>query len=154
MSLLSEEGFKPVRGYLTEGRFLTFEMDGYALTTSGNGTGTIFVGTKATPDHEGIEQRWVLQAVGSGSDTDGGEGAGTFQFVSAVGYSQAMKSQASGQVKRQSANNVYTVTCLGGGKGYSIADADGMFVAIGNDGTVSLGRTEASFQVYSVTYHS
>lgn len=33
-SLVTEEGFKPVRGQLTEGRYLTFEVNGYALTNS------------------------------------------------------------------------------------------------------------------------
>jgi len=50
MSLLTEEGFKQVRGDLTEGRYLTFEMNGFALANVNNQ----LTFTKATAQHNDI----------------------------------------------------------------------------------------------------
>ncbi|KAK3670244.1 hypothetical protein LTR78_009899 [Recurvomyces mirabilis] len=62
MSALTEEGFKPVRGALTEGRYLTFEFGGWALSNVNS-----FVSiTKATSQHNDIRQRWILHQQGDG----------------------------------------------------------------------------------------
>lgn len=58
-----ERGFKPVRGRLTEGRFLVLEMDGAALTNPGPPTDRVAVAvtlTPATPDHAAAAQRWIV----------------------------------------------------------------------------------------------
>lgn len=61
MSLLVEEGYKAVRGKLTEGRYLTFETLGQALS---NVQG-VFAGVSlATDRHERLDQRWILHSVG------------------------------------------------------------------------------------------
>ncbi|KAJ5218926.1 non-hemolytic phospholipase C precursor [Penicillium cinerascens] len=59
MSLLVEEGFKQVRGQLSEGRYLVFEISGFALT---NVRGKIVDLSPATAAHEDIRQRWVIHA--------------------------------------------------------------------------------------------
>jgi len=65
-SLISEQGFKAVRGQLTEGRYLVFEMNGYALTnTSRNFLST----TKASAQHDSKAQRFVLTQLTSGGNT-------------------------------------------------------------------------------------
>ncbi|KHN99838.1 Phosphoesterase [Metarhizium album ARSEF 1941] len=75
MAQLVEQGFKRVRGRLTEGRYLTFEMFGLALT---NFNGTVVSVTPATSSHGDARQRWIVHTVG-------GPGAGNhFYLQSAV----------------------------------------------------------------------
>ncbi|KAF7122733.1 hypothetical protein CNMCM5793_000843 [Aspergillus hiratsukae] len=62
MSLLVEEGFKRVRGLLSEGRYLVFETSGLALT---NVDGKVADLSAATAAHEDIRQRWIIHAVDS-----------------------------------------------------------------------------------------
>lgn len=81
-SLIAEEGFKKVRGELTEGRYLVFEMNGFALSRS---KGALVV-SKATENHDDKAQRFVLSGSAgkfalSGVDgtftiADMGDGAG------------------------------------------------------------------------------
>jgi phospholipase C len=61
MSLLVEEGYKPVRGKLTEGRYLTFETLGLALS---NVQGQFVSVSLATDRHERLDQRWIVHSVG------------------------------------------------------------------------------------------
>lgn len=60
MNLLVEEGFKPVRGQLTEGRFLTFEINGFALT---NVDGKFASTSVAAKNHDDVKQRWIIHKV-------------------------------------------------------------------------------------------
>ncbi|PHH92491.1 hypothetical protein CDD83_7128 [Cordyceps sp. RAO-2017] len=62
LSQLVEEGFKQVRGQLTEGRYLTFEMGGQALS---NMDGRVVDVSDSTERHDAIRQRWILHAVGN-----------------------------------------------------------------------------------------
>lgn len=66
MPSLVEDGFKSVRGRLTEGRYLTFETSGLALA---NPNGSVVAMSAATKDHEVIEQRWIIHAVRNVADT-------------------------------------------------------------------------------------
>ncbi|KAG5929223.1 hypothetical protein E4U53_002493 [Claviceps sorghi] len=65
MSLVVEEGFKPARGQLTEGRYLAFEMYGFGLTNiQGKRVGISPAGKR----HDNLGQRWVIHSVdGPGS---------------------------------------------------------------------------------------
>ncbi|KJZ74707.1 hypothetical protein HIM_05824 [Hirsutella minnesotensis 3608] len=56
-----EQGFKKVRGTLTEGRYLTFEMNGRALS---NNDGRFVDMSTAAYDHNDIRQRWIIYEVG------------------------------------------------------------------------------------------
>ncbi|UNI22444.1 Phospholipase C [Purpureocillium takamizusanense] len=57
---LVEKGFKPIRGRLTEGRFLVLEMSGYALTAGSScGSNDGVCVTRATDRHDSQAQRWV-----------------------------------------------------------------------------------------------
>lgn len=59
MSSLVEEGFKTMRGQLTEGRYVVFETDGFALTNLGGIVGI----SSGNRKHDKIEQRWILHSL-------------------------------------------------------------------------------------------
>ncbi|KAK4552522.1 hypothetical protein LTR86_010366 [Recurvomyces mirabilis] len=138
MSALTEEGFKQVRGALTEGRYLNFEFGGWALSNVDN-----FVSvTKATSQHNDIRQRWILHQQGDGNSK---------MFT----ISSALNGQYIGSgltlVKQSSSAEQFTITYLGNGKGYTMAKSNGQLLQ-------QLLQTIASFtgglQIFSVTYHS
>ena len=148
-STLSEEGFKMVRGYLTEGRYLVFEMNGYALTNAGKNA-TNVSGTKATAAHEGVNQRWVAHAI-SGTATDGGEGSGTFVITSVVD-GKFMGSHTSFSKSRSGAET-YAITDLGNGAGYTLVKENGKYLTIDSEDKIDITGKQAAFQIYSVIYH-
>jgi phospholipase C len=147
---LVENGFKSVRGYLTEGRYLVFEMNGYALTNAGP-HGTDITGTHATADHRSINQRWVVHATG-GTALDGGEGSGTFVITSAVDGRYI--ADHTSLEKARSGAETYTITDLGNGLGYSLLKENGKYLSIGHNGKIGIYSTPSGFKVYSVTYQS
>ncbi|GJN83034.1 hypothetical protein PLIIFM63780_006580 [Purpureocillium lilacinum] len=81
-----EPGFKSVRGKITEGRYLVFEMDGYALTNPGrcrpDGGATV---TKVSKGHARDLQRWIVHAVQIGGDDFTLESAVDNRFICAGG---------------------------------------------------------------------
>lgn len=61
MASLVEEGFKSLRGLLTEGRYVVFESGGKALTNvNGKDVG---LSSAARAKHDAIEQRWILHGL-------------------------------------------------------------------------------------------
>jgi phospholipase C len=158
---LVEEGFKQVRGSLTEGRYLTFEMEGYALTNSGFEHGNV-TATKATEKHEDIQQRWILHLVGA-------QGGNTFNIKSAFDSSYISTNQTLTRSKDKA--QVYTITDLGNGEGYSLLGKrvagpvnDGkselrkefterQLLSV-HRGLVEVGSTIKGWKIFSVTYHS
>lgn len=148
-STLSEEGFKQVRGYLTEGRYLVFEMNGYALSVGPNATD--ITGTTTTTDHRSQSQRWVVHATG-GTATSGGEGSGMFVLSSAAdGRYLADHTSLTQEI---SGAETYNITDMGGGKGYSLMNENGKYLSIGSNGTIDVVGQAGGFQVFSVTYQS
>ena len=123
-SLVTEHGFKEVRGQLTEGRYLVFEMNGYALASS---AGTL-TASKATSSHNTKSQRFVI----SGS-------ASTFTLKDANG--KAVSSSAD-----------YTIEDMGNGEGYSIKNSAGQYITINKQGKVTTGKAAKGFATFSVTY--
>ncbi|KID73815.1 Non-hemolytic phospholipase C [Metarhizium brunneum] len=65
MAQLVEDGFKRVRGQLTEGRYLTFETLGLALASY---AGIVVSFAPATRNHSDPRQRWIVHAVGTGTE--------------------------------------------------------------------------------------
>lgn len=59
MASLVEEGFKPLRGLLTEGRYVVFESDDQAIEVFDDGH--VGVGN-ANRKHDKISQRWILHS--------------------------------------------------------------------------------------------
>jgi phospholipase C len=138
-SLISEKGFKQVRGYLTEGRFLTFESSGFALSNTGSKS-TQVNATKASPDHSAMSQRWVIHETEVDSRLYTISSAVDNRFIGAnLAYTNA--SQAV----------VHNITYLGGGKGYSLQEQGGKYISTGSNGKVSMSSSAQSFLIYSVT---
>lgn len=146
-SLYYEDGYKLARGYMTEGHYLVFESNGYALTnaaTSGNGKkATEVTATKATSDHSSIEQRWVLHDL-----TVGGT---VFQISSAVNGDYI--ASGIGLSSSDTTAQPYQITYLGNSE-YSIQEQNGKYLNINNGGNVELSDKATSYTIYSVTYHS
>jgi phospholipase C len=159
MSRLVEQGFKQVRGQLTEGRYLTFEMLGFALTNL-NGT---FVGiSRATKKHESPKQRWIIHTVG-------GPGAGSqFYIQSSVDKKYIAALPLVGRLTANIAKaQAFTITYKPHGAGYflSIAEKPETFVNLLPNGRHRSTEVSVSasidwegglggFAVYSVSYHS
>jgi phospholipase C len=138
--LFSEQGFKSVRGDLTEGRYLVLEMAGYALTNSGTGN---LSATSATAKHEGKAQRWVAHQLAAGGEQ--------FTFSSAVDGSYIGGGGA--LVGNTTQAVVMSVEDLGNGAGYSLSGTSG-YLQISSAGQVGMASKVAGFSVFSVTYNS
>ncbi|KAE8442943.1 hypothetical protein EG329_002547 [Mollisiaceae sp. DMI_Dod_QoI] len=124
-ALTVEQGFKQVRGNLTEGRYLVFERNGFALSNTGQGFISI---TPATPKHETPMQEWVLQQY---------EAFGTsFKFYS---------------VTDKRYIDTVDIVYLGNSEGYSLF-SDGIYWDIDTNGNFQLSPTPAGFHVFSVSY--
>lgn len=129
--MATEQGFKCVRGQLTEGRYLTFEMNGYALTASNstNSTNSTLIATKATAKHDSKAQRFVIHQSGS-----------SFTITAAPSGSAIYN------------NTSFTIKDRGNGKGYILKRGDGQYLAIDKSGHVAFQKSSASFSIFSVTY--
>lgn len=135
-SLVSEQGFKQVRGELTEGRYLVFEQNGFALSSQ-NGT---LSAAKAVSSHSAIAQRFVVHEI-----------AGGFTLTSAADKSNIVSYD--GKNTYQTDTFPFAIHYLGGGTGYSIEADAGKYLRIGNKGSLVVGDEPAGFEVFSVTYY-
>ncbi|KIW76133.1 hypothetical protein Z517_10878 [Fonsecaea pedrosoi CBS 271.37] len=142
-SLVSEKGFKSVRGYLTEGRYLTFESSGYALSNPG-GEAAEFNATKATASHSSMAHWWVIHETATDSRK--------YTISSAV---DGRYMGANMELVNKTMAVMYAIRYLGGGKGYNLVSSDGDLVTIDTTGKLSMSSTaegEApTFFIYSVT---
>ncbi|RMZ86629.1 hypothetical protein DV736_g6143, partial [Chaetothyriales sp. CBS 134916] len=138
-SLISEEGFKSVRGYLTEGRFLTFEAFGFALTNTGCNSKTLSA-TQATSSHSDIAQRWVVHETATDS---------RMYTISSVVDGRYIGNQTSLVSKPQAL--VHNITYLGGGQGYTLFNSDGKYITIDQQGHVNMATSGQGFSIFSVT---
>ncbi|GJJ10990.1 hypothetical protein Clacol_005219 [Clathrus columnatus] len=144
-SLQIENGFKPVRGALTEGRFLVFETKGLALTYSSLLGLTL---GKAVPKHDNDDQRFILHATAPPPAT-------TFNLQFAGSPKRGYVDNNNRETSSISKAAVFNITDLGNGKGYTIDQTSG-----GAGQFLDLLLTELSeifthepptFSVYSVT---
>lgn len=155
MSSLVEEGYKRVRGQLTEGRFLTFETGGKALTNS-NGR---FVGiANATERHDDIRQRWVINAVDGSSNTFYIQSALDRQYISGL-------PDAGGLTRNYYLAQAFSIDYNPYGATYSLSiEKDGQsknrFVAMKAQRPLTINRSpvdwdgtgSAWFEIFSVSY--
>jgi len=125
-ALATEQGFKKMRGNPTEGRYLTFEMNGYALASEDGK----LVASKATSSHDVKAQRFVLHQDGS-------------RF--------AITSVMDGKTV-EGLDGQYAIVDLGNGKGYTIQTSKGQYLRVDKSGKVQTGSSGAGFTVFSVTY--
>ena len=142
---LSENGFKAMRGMLTEGRYLVFEMNGYTLTspssTSSGKKSCKMTATAATSQHDDIAQRWVGWVEEVGSDQ--------FSFSSA---NNDCYITAAGKLSSTSPGALYTVA-FEAGSGYSLQSSPGEYLSITSTGAVMMTSSASYFSTYSVTYN-
>lgn len=141
-ALYTESGFKSVRGMLTEGRYLVFEAEGYAIAASGSWA----VAAKATTMHDRKSQRWVIHQT-----VDGGAGATQVTVSSAIdGRYMAHGGRLTSDKSKAEALKVVD---MGNGKGYTLQDArNGQYLSISRHGKLEFGWTKSAFSIYSVTY--
>jgi phospholipase C len=142
VSSFSEQGFKVMRGALTEGRYIVFELGGYALTNAGK-PATDFTAIKATSNHEQISQRWVVHALTTGGNTFTISSARDGRYIGAH----------TGLIDNNSGAEVYTVSFVQS-KGYALQKENGKYVTIDGNGDVQIVSQVVYFNAYSVTYSS
>ncbi|EED18310.1 non-hemolytic phospholipase C precursor, putative [Talaromyces stipitatus ATCC 10500] len=141
-SLYFENGFKKVVGYLTEGRYLTFELNGYALTNPGNGDKVTT--TKATAAHDSKNQRWVIHASN-----------GTFKISSALD-GRFIGDHGKDGIQLGAASDAASFNIsFEANSGYSIQYNGGKFLAVNPAGKVhAIASDKAQYDIYSVSYHN
>ncbi len=142
VSTLSENGFKEMRGMLTEGRYLVFELGSAALTNLG--TSSPKVATAAsTPAHDSKSQRWVAHAVEIGGDR--------FRFSSALdGRWLAINGKF---VSDSTKAGVFTVS-FAPAQGYALQNKCGKWLNAANAGGISWSTTPTYWKTFSVTYNN
>ncbi|KAK5689583.1 hypothetical protein LTR97_012756 [Elasticomyces elasticus] len=138
----TEQGFKQVRGALTEGRYLTFELNGWGLANVGN----FLAFLPASRKHDDLKQRWILHQQG-----DGDSKVFTISSARSGRYIGPLLS-----LVQQGKAEQFTIQDLGKGNGYSITRGNGKCLKLGPAGQLlqSLGWNGPGFKVFSVTYHS
>ncbi|KAF2725554.1 non-hemolytic phospholipase C precursor [Polychaeton citri CBS 116435] len=137
IDLASEQGYKQVRGQLTEGRFLTLEMNGYALTNAHRRV----LSTRATAGHEQKSQRWVLHQQASGA----------FSLSSAVDGKYLTSDRRLSSDEPNSKTH-FTIHDLGDGEGYSLRATNGRYLTVSPYAGISTSPRPKGFQIFSVTY--
>jgi phospholipase C len=142
VSVLSESGFKPMRGSLTEGRYIVLELAGYALANPGNST-TGLAASKAVGSHNDIRQRWIVH-----SQVEGGN---KFTISSAVDARYLAPDSGLVSDVNQAGDFIITFKTS---EGYSLQNEDGNYVSIGSSGSVLLTDQATYFKAFSVTYPS
>jgi phospholipase C len=135
---LSEPGFRPVRGYLTEGRYLTFEANGQALTNIDGGLGS----SASTSSHDSKAQRWVIHAIEIGGSK--------FRISSSLDGSWITASMGLGKLK--------SLACIfdlsyDSSNGHTIRALNGTYLGADGDGKVALVSEPRYWDTFSVTYN-
>lgn len=141
-SLVFEDGYRGVRGYMTEGHYLVFESNGHVLSNPG-GNGRQFQVDPAVEPYDSINHRWVVHALTP-------EGT-TFYVTSALDGKYL--SQHSSLSTSKSGAEVYNITYVGNGE-YVLQKENGSHLNIKPDGSLSFDAEPVPYKVYSVTYHS
>ncbi|RMD42635.1 hypothetical protein DV735_g2485, partial [Chaetothyriales sp. CBS 134920] len=138
-SLVAEKGFKSVRGYLTEGRFLTFEAAGFALANDGGNCRTVST-SPATASHSDLAQRWVIHETATDSRK---------YTISSVVDGRYIGEH--GTLVSKDRATVFSISYLGGGRGYTLLAANGKYITIDPRGRVlSTRQPGCGLDIFSV----
>jgi phospholipase C len=140
-SLVYENGFRGVRGYLAEGHYLVFESNGYAITNPNN-TLKQFTTTPVTAAHDSIAQRWILHGQAK-------EGT-SFNISSAL--DGLYISQHSSLSLSDSGAEIYNISYVGSSQ-YIMQKENGAYLNIQPGGGLSFDSTPIPYNVWSVTYN-
>ncbi|KAG9664115.1 phosphoesterase-domain-containing protein, partial [Aureobasidium melanogenum] len=139
-ALATEQGFKAVRGQLTEGRFLVFEKNGFALASPSFGSSSL-TATRASPIHDIVAQRWILHQLKQGGNQFTLESVSTSKC--AAGLSNMSPCSQTAPI---------TINDLGNGQGHTLQVSNGEYLSINKNGKVVLTSKVDGFQLFSVTY--
>ncbi|CZR52692.1 related to phospholipase C [Phialocephala subalpina] len=140
-SLIYENGYRGVRGYIAEGHYLVFESNGYALSNP-NSSQKQFTASPVAAPYDSIAQRWVLHAQAV-------EGS-TFNISSAV--DGLYISQHSSLSLSTTGAEVYNITYVGSSQ-YILQKENGEYLNIQPGGALSFDSTPIPYNVWSVTYN-
>lgn len=148
-ALWFEDGYKEVVGYLTEGRYLVAEKGGSALTNSGKRNYVTV--SRATEDHESINQRWVIHYTED-------EESEIFTISSALDGRWLGAHGALLDKDQASHAEPVRITFLGNGLGYAVQYVNGnQFIDVGTLGQLNIANhhrfPDQGFKLFSVTYH-
>ncbi|KYK62120.1 Phosphoesterase [Drechmeria coniospora] len=153
MAALVEEGFKPVRGQLTEGRYLTFETRGHALS---NRNGQWVDITPATDKHERMEHRWIIHAVDGSPETFHVQSAQDKKYIAGfpvVGNLTTDVAQAQAfTISYNPPDGMYSIKV--GSKQHSFVSVKSQNRIANSYSPVQWGAGLGWFQVFSVSYHT
>jgi phospholipase C len=156
MDALVEEGFKQIRGSITEGRYVTIESDGLGLAITKKGK---VIGLQSTKAHEDIRQRWILHTA------DGNrfgnrfyiQSASNKSYVSTHGDLTADVTTAKVFVLEYRAKgSTYTLRADGAAsdKYISFSKLPKSSAKCPNTGKVNWEGEVAPFKIYGVNYHA
>ncbi|KAM0738212.1 hypothetical protein ACQRIT_007404 [Beauveria bassiana] len=143
MTTVVGNGFKPVRGKLTEGRYLTFESNGQALTATKCGGNEKPILQEATAKHEKKAQRWVVHVVELGGSDFTISNVACDDYICTDGVLCDSKDKAA----------VFTVDYVAG-KGYSLLEKKtSEYWGVGRgSGAPSSSSDPSYWQLFSVKY--
>lgn len=139
VSSLVEQGFKQVRGNLTEGRYLTFETSTLALANSGKK----LTCTSKSSQHNSVSQRWVLHPAATPTDA-------IFTISSALDGTYI----GSAGTLTKSANKAakFTMDYTASGSSYALSRKAGMFLQCGKSVKDVAASAASAFEIFSVNY--
>ncbi|KAH8669772.1 phosphoesterase family-domain-containing protein [Tricladium varicosporioides] len=136
---LSEQGFKAMRGAMTEGRYVVFEKNGFASTNTGR-PARDFTASKVGINHDDVAQRWVLHGLKEGGNKFTISSAADGRYIGAH----------TGLVDSVSGAEVYEVG-FKSGEGYSLKKENGKFVSVDTKGEIQIVAQEVYWKAFSVT---
>ena len=142
-ALRVERGYKPVRGHLTEGRYLVFEANNKALSHS---DGSKLGAEDAQKYHNGKNLKFIIHSKGSPSD---------YRFnIKTFGNVKKFVSESLDLTSNKDDAAVFEIKDAGNGKGHKITNVKSRKeLNLGSDGTVSMKEHGATtFKVFSVTF--
>ncbi|TQV93598.1 non-hemolytic phospholipase C precursor [Cordyceps javanica] len=161
MNGLVEDGYKRIRGAITEGRYITIETDGMGLGRTAKDDKGV-VGIAATDKHEDASQRWII--TNSDGDRFGKsffiQSASDGSFITSSGGLAKDQGQAQAFIfEYEPESATYTIRRAGAGSG--------QYVSIGKRankkrgvkkcrdiGEVNFAGSKTSFKIYGVNYRS
>ncbi|PKI82521.1 phospholipase C [Malassezia vespertilionis] len=139
-ALRVEPGYKPTRGDLSEGRYLTMEADGFALSHKDNRLGT----GRAHHNHNGEHYRFVLHWKGTDPKDN--------RFLIATDSEHPMYITKGLKLSKKAHKGaLFAIHDKGNGEGYTVTEVGtSKQMSITKDGSVAHANY-ATFIIYSVT---